>query len=178
MRKSVVGGRAWQLRAWLRVLCRWVADDAARQCGLLVRCRHRCSARRGRMREERSAENDNGSSGRSVVAGAAVTSADTRTNSSKVSANRGGNLLVHPGPLSSSSTTMMLLIRMMVAMLQTPTCGIFLPGKGGKRPVCPPRQRAKMRDCHCFSPPPPPKNIYGHHDAPSPLRKSHKWTVC
>lgn len=31
------------------------------------------------MKEERSAENDNGSSERSVVAGAAVTSADTRT---------------------------------------------------------------------------------------------------
>lgn len=68
------------------------------------------------MKEERSAENDNGSSERSVVAGAAVTSADTRTNSSKVSANRGGNLLVHPGPLSSSSMMMMMLIRVMVAM--------------------------------------------------------------
>lgn len=78
MRKSVVGGRAWQLRAWLRVLCRWVADDAARQCGLLVRSHHRSSPRWSRMKEERSAEHDHGSSERSVVAEAAVTSAYTR----------------------------------------------------------------------------------------------------
>lgn len=99
MRKSVVGGRAWQLRAWLRVLCRWVADDAARRCGLLVRSHHRSSPCWCRIKEERSAENDHGSSGRSVVAEAAVTSADTRSNSSKVSANHGANLLVPGSPI-------------------------------------------------------------------------------
>lgn len=100
MRKSVVGGRAWQLRAWLRVLCRWVADDAARQCGLLVRCLHRSWPRWSRMKEERSAESQHGSTGPSVVAEAAVTSADTRANSSKVRANHGANLFpVHPGSL-------------------------------------------------------------------------------
>lgn len=100
MRKSVVGGRAWQLRAWLRVLCRWVADDAARQCGLLLGSHRRSPPRWSRMKEERSAENDHGSSERPVVAEAAVTSADTRANSSKVRANHGANLLlVHLGSL-------------------------------------------------------------------------------
>lgn len=68
------------------VLCRWVADDAE-QSGALVRFYVRLQPqfpRRSRMKRERRLRCDDGWSESFLIARRAVTSADTRVNSSKV----------------------------------------------------------------------------------------------